>query len=206
MQSGRRTRVATLGVSVVCAVPFAWLLASAATGRLSPNPIEDVTHATGEWALRLLLATLAVTPLRRWTGWSALAPQRRTVGLAAFVYATAHMLTWAVLDQGLHGPSIAEDLLERPYIWLGASAFAVLCVLAATSTRAAMRRLGRRWPRLHKAVWLALALALAHYAWLVKSDERAPLAYAFAAALLGALRFLPTPTRPGRPPLPARPR
>jgi len=206
VNAGRSTRAETLITSGACAVPFAWLVASAATGRLSPNPIEDVTHTTGEWALRLLLVTLAVTPLRRWTGWSTLAPQRRTLGLAAFAYATAHMLTWAVLDQGLHGPSIVEDLLERPYIWLGASAFVVLCVLAATSTRAAMRRLGRRWPRLHRAVWLAVALALAHYGWLVKSDESGPFAYACVAALLAGLRFLPVPARPGRHRTPAAPR
>jgi len=198
VRAGRRTRSATISTSLACAVPFAALVANAATGRLSANPIEDVTHTTGTWALRLLLVTLAVTPLRRRTGWSALAPQRRTFGLAAFAYATAHMLTWAVLDQGLDGPSIADDLLERPYIWLGASAFAVLCVLAATSTRAAMRRLGRRWPQLHKAVWLAVSLALAHYLWLVKSDESVPLAYAAVAALLAALRLLPVPARPGR--------
>jgi sulfoxide reductase heme-binding subunit YedZ len=188
----------TFIVSLVCAAPLVVLVARAATGRLSPNPIEDVTHVTGEWALRWLLATLAITPLRRFTGWSALAPQRRTLGLASFAYACLHMLTWAVLDQGLHGPSIADDLLERPYIWLGASAFVALLPLAATSTRAAMRRLGPRWRTLHKATYLALVLALAHYAWLVKADERGPLAYAAVAAVLLGLRFVPATPRRAR--------
>ena len=185
----------TLIVSLVCAAPLVLLMASAATGGLSPNPIEDVTHVTGEWALRWLLVTLAITPLRRWTGWAVLAPQRRTFGLATFAYASLHMLTWAVLDQGLHAPSIAEDLIERPYIWLGASAFVVLLPLAATSTRASMRRLGPRWRTLHKATYLAVVLALAHYAWLVKADERGPLAYAAVAAVLLGLRFVPVPRR-----------
>lgn len=196
--SRRPVRRATLLVSFACAVPIIVLGVRAFTGRLSPNPIEDVTHVTGEFALRFLLVTFAITPLRRLTGWAALAPQRRTFGLAAFSYATLHMLTWAVLDQGLHGPSIAEDLLERPYIWLGATAFVTMTPLAATSTRASMRRLGRRWQTLHKATYLVLVLALAHYFWLVKSDESGPLAHAAVAAVLLGLRFWPRRTqRPG---------
>lgn len=195
-----RARWHTPLVAAVCALPLAVLAMRAATGGLSPNPIEDVTHVTGEWALRWLLATLAVTPLRRFSGWSALAAQRRTLGLAAFAYAVLHMLTWAVLDQGLHGPSIAEDLLERPYIWLGASAFVLLLPLAATSTRAAMRRLGRRWVTLHKAMYVAVVLAVGHYAWLVKADERGPIAYAVVAAMLLGLRIRgPSRRRPGAP-------
>ena len=186
-----KTRRDTLVVTAVGLIPIAGVAGGAMLGRLSPNPIEDVTHVTGEWALRFLVVTLAITPLRRATGWSRLAPQRRTFGLLAFAYAVLHMLTWAVLDQGLHWPSIREDLTERPFVWMGAAALLAMLPLAITSTRAWMRRLGPRWRVLHRLVWVAMAAAVAHFYWLVKADELQPLVWGAVAAALLATRLWP---------------
>lgn len=147
------------------------------------NPVEELTHVTGEWGLRFLLLSLAVTPARRWLGWSWAVPLRRTLGLAAFAYATAHLTTWAVFDLGLDLAAIALDVLERPYVTAGMAAFAILLALAATSTRASIRRLGARWIALHRAVYVAAALAVLHHFWLVKADYRPAIVH--GALLLG---------------------
>ena len=189
----------TLIVTAIGLMPIVGVVAGAVLGKLSPNPIEDVTHVTGEWALRFLVVTVAITPLRRFTGWSRLAPQRRTFGLLAFTYAVLHMLTWSVLDQGLHWPSIQEDLTERPFVWAGATALLAMTPLAFTSTRASMRRLGRRWVTLHRLVWVAVAAAIVHFWWLVKADEMQPAIWAVVAAVLVGLRFVPARRRAGSP-------
>jgi len=173
-------------IAVACLAPAAWLTWRAASGDLGANPIETVEHATGAWALRLLLATLAVTPLRRLAGWHAIAAQRRTLGLFAFGYATAHFLTWSVLDNGLDFAAIIEDIGKRPFVTVGFTAFVLLIPLALTSTRASIRRLGKRWITLHRLVYVAAALGVVHFFWLVKKDLRPPLVYAAVlAALLG---------------------
>jgi sulfoxide reductase heme-binding subunit YedZ len=179
-----RRRAITAAVAALCAVPAASLAWTAAFGDLGANPIETATHATGEWALRLLLATLAVTPLRRLLGWSWLAPQRRTLGLAAFAYATVHFLIWSVLDNGLDWAGIVEDIAERPFVTAGFAAFVSMIPLAITSTRGWIKRLGRRWVALHRLAYVAAALAVLHFVWLVKKDLREPLVY---AAVLGVL-------------------
>ena len=184
-------RKATLVVSLVCALPMIAVSVRGVMGELSANPIEDVTHVTGEFALRWLIVTLAITPIRRITGWAAIAPWRRTFGLAAFAYTVLHLLTWLVLDQGLDGTAIAEDLVERPYIWLGMAGFVTMVPLAATSTRASMRRLGKRWVLLHRLTYLAAVLGVAHWWWLVKADERGPMVHAIVIAVLLGLRFVP---------------
>ena len=176
--------------------PLAALGARAAFGDalgwdLGANPIEEVSHETGIWALRFLVATLAVTPLRRFTGWSALAPQRRTLGLLAFGWATLHLLTYAVLDVGLDPETLREDLRERTYIALGFATWCGLVPLALTSTRAATRRLGARWVTLHRLAYLCAAGGVAHYFWLVKQDVGPPLAYGAVVAALLALRLAP---------------
>jgi sulfoxide reductase heme-binding subunit YedZ len=141
---------------------------------------------TGEWTLRFLLLTLAVTPARRLLGWSQLARLRRTLGLTAFAYACLHLLTYLVLDHFFDWGAIAEDVLERRYVTAGFAAFLCLVPLAATSTDAMLRRLGRRWLALHRLVYLAAALGVIHFLWLVKADLREPLAYgALLAGLLG---------------------
>lgn len=179
--------------------PAAVLAGRAAAGALGANPIEAATHWTGLWALRFLLATLALTPLRRWLGWRGAAAHRRTLGLAAFGYATVHFAIWALLDLGLDVAAIAEDVVERPYVTAGLAAFGLLVPLAATSTRGWMRRLGRGWVRLHRLAYVAAALAVVHYLWLVKLDVAPPLAYGALLAVLLAAR-LPIGRRrpPGR--------
>ena len=181
-----RRRALDLGVILLCATPVAWLAWTAAFGDLGANPIETVEHTTGAWALQLLLATLAVTPLRRLTGWQGMAKQRRTLGLLAFAYATAHFLTWSILDNGLDWASIAEDLGKRPFVTVGFAAFVSLIPLALTSSRASIQRLGKRWVALHRLVYVAAALGVLHFFWLVKKDLRQPLVYgAVLVALLG---------------------
>ena len=166
------------------AAPAVVLAADAARGELGANPIETITHETGEWALRLLLATLAVTPLRRATGLSFLAPLRRTLGLAAFAYASAHFLTWLVLDHFFDWELIVEDILDRRFVTVGFASFVLLIPLAATSTRSMMKRLGRRWNLLHRLVYIAAVGGVLHFWWLVKADVRDPLVYASVLALL----------------------
>jgi sulfoxide reductase heme-binding subunit YedZ len=179
------------GVVGLLALPAVVLAARAVWGDLGANPIETVTHVSGEWALRLLLLTLAVTPARRLLGWRRLAPYRRTFGLAAFAYATLHFCTWLGLDHFFELESILEDVSERPYVMVGLAAFTSLLPLAVTSTRRMVRRLGRRWITLHRLVYLAASLAVVHHLWLVKADLRAPLLEAAVLAVLLGARALP---------------
>jgi len=172
---------------IACAAPLAWLIVRAAGGELA-EPVEDITHLTGEWALRLLLASLAVTPLRRVFGWRGLAPFRRTLGLLAFGYALLHFATYLALDLGFDFAALAEDVGERLYITAGFAAFLLLLPLAITSTRGWQRRLGRRWLKLHRVVYAAGALAVLHFIWLVKADLRDPLLYAALLAVLLGVR------------------
>ncbi len=188
-----RARALHAGAIALGLAPLALLAIAGARDGLGANPIEAITHETGDWALRLLLATLAVTPLRRATGWSQLAPLRRTLGLLCFTYACAHLSTWAVLDLGLDPGAIAEDLRERRFVMAGLAAFSCLVPLAATSTRGSIRRLGRRWIRLHRLVYVAAFAAVLHFLWLVKADLREPLAYAAVLAVLLAARLRAEP-------------
>lgn len=171
-------------------LPLAWLALRAWRGELEAEPIKDVTHQTGIWALRLLLASLAVTPLRRLLGIAALAPFRRTLGLLAFSYATLHLLTYALLDLWGAWETLVEDVLKRPYITVGFTGFLCLVPLAVTSTRAWMRRLGERWVQLHRLVYVAGVAGCLHFLWLVKKDVREPLIYSGILAALFAARVV----------------
>jgi len=186
--STRTVRLQAAAVAVGLLPLFAFGADTAWRG-FGANPIEDITHVTGEWALRWLLVCLAVTPARRWLGWSWAAPLRRTFGLLAFGYAVLHASTWAVLDLGLDPAAMVEDLLERRYIAAGATAFALLTPLALTSTRASIRRLGRRWLTLHRLVYAAAIAAVIHFLWLVKADLAAPLLHAGVLVVLLAARL-----------------
>lgn len=171
-------------VFLLCLGPLLILVWRIASNGLGPNPVEAVLHFTGLWALRLLLVTLAVTPLRRLTGLPWLLRFRRMLGLFAFVYAALHFTAYLVLDRALVWEEILRDLTERPYITLGFFALVLLVPLAITSTRGWMRRLGRRWQQLHRIVYVIAILGVLHFLWLVKADLREPLLY---AALLGGL-------------------
>jgi len=176
-------------VFVLCLVPLIVLVIEAFAGDLGANPIETITHATGEWTLRLLLVTLAVTPLRRLSGWAWPLRLRRMLGLFTFFYALLHLLTYVWFDKFFMWGEMAHDIAKRPFITVGMAAFVLLVPLAATSTNAMMRRLGRRWKTLHRAVYVIGILGVVHYLWLVKADIRQPLIYAGLLALLLGFRL-----------------
>lgn len=156
---------------------------------LGANPIAALTDQLGLWALRLLLLTLTITPLRLWTQHSAWLRYRRLLGLWAAAYAALHLLMYVAVDQRFAGSVLLEDVIKRPWITLGLATALLLLALSVTSTRAIMRRLGRRWQTLHYAIYPAAVGALWHYAWQVKKDLRAPLTYAALFVLLMALRL-----------------
>jgi sulfoxide reductase heme-binding subunit YedZ len=168
--------------------PTAWMIAGFFLGWLGVNPIEKLTHVTGMTTLILLLVTLAVTPVRRLTGWNPIIQIRRPLGLFAFYYALLHFSIWMVLDLGFQLAWVWEDIAERPYITVGFTAFLLLVPLAVTSTKGWIRRLGKRWARLHTLVYVSTMLGVIHFYWLVKSDVRLPLLLAAIYALLLALR------------------
>jgi sulfoxide reductase heme-binding subunit YedZ len=172
------------GVHLLALLPFGWLAWRVWNDALGADPVQEITHFTGDWTLRLLLAALAVTPLRRVTGWTVLARFRRLVGLYAFFYACLHFATYLVLDLGGYWAQILEDVVKRPYMMVGFSAWVLLLSLALTSTQASVRWLGRRWAQLHKVVYAAGVLGVLHYLWLVKADLREPLLYAAILAVL----------------------
>ncbi len=178
-------------VFLACLVPAALVVTDALelTGRLGANPIEEIQDRFGIWALRFIMITLAVTPLRRLTGWNWLARFRRMLGLFTFFYALLHFLTWLFLDQGLLVPAILEDLVERPFITIGFAALLLLTALAATSTNGIRRRMGRRWQTLHYSAYLVGLLGVWHYWWQVKKDVTEPLNYAAILALLLGARL-----------------
>jgi len=189
MSPSRRNRALQAFAIAAGVLPAVSLAISALNDGLGANPVERVTHVTGDWALRFLLLSLAVTPLRRLLGWSWAAPLRRTLGLIAFGYACSHYLIYLGLEHFFDWRLIVEDVLERRYVWAGFTAFLCLVSLAATSTRAMMRRMGRHWVSLHRLVYLAAVLGVIHFLWLVKSDLREPLLYAAVLTLLLGLRL-----------------
>lgn len=187
---GRRStaqRVSAIAVPLFGILPLVWIVVAFFRDELGADPVEEVTHETGGWALRFLLLALAITPLRRLTAWSWLAPHRRTLGLFCFLYALLHFATYLTFDLGFEFSSLGEDIVERPYITVGFATFLILAALASTSTRASMRRLKKRWVTLHRLVYVAGVGAIVHFLWLVKADLREPLIYgAVLAALLAA--------------------
>jgi len=191
---------------VVCLMPLGLLIWRGFSGGLTANPIEFITHTTGWWALAFLLITLAVTPVRRMLDLPWLLRLRRMLGLYAFFYASLHFLTWLAVDQFFDWDAIVKDIVKRPYITIGFSAFVLLLPLAATSTNAMVRRLGVvRWQALHRAVYVIAILGVVHFWWLVKADIREPLVFAVVlAVLLGARLTLARRKRSVRAGSPAR--
>ena len=172
-----------------CLLPFGYYAWGAWHDTLGANPIEAVTRGLGTWALNLLLVTLAVTPLRKLTGWNMALRLRRMLGLFVFFYAALHLATYLWFDKFFEWKEIALDILERPFITVGMATFILLVPLAATSSNFAIRRLGgRRWQALHRTVYAIGILAVLHYSWLVKADQSQPLLYGGILALLLGLR------------------
>ena len=205
----RGLRLLKVAVFLASLGPAAWLIWAALTGHLSANPLSDVTNETGIWTLRFVAVTLAITPLRRVTGWNPIIRYRRMLGLFAFFYGTLHFLTYVIADRfaSLDFPngeivifawstvsglakSIAADIAKRPYITVGFTAWTTMVPLALTSTAGMIRRLGgKRWNRLHKLVYATATLGVVHYWWLVKADIRRPLAYGVVVGSLLAARM-----------------
>ena len=181
-------RVIKPALFVLCLVPLTLLMLDAFTHHLGANPVEKLNHRTGIWTLRLLLITLTITPLRRLTGWNVLIRLRRMFGLYTFFYACLHFSTWLVFDHFFDVHEIVKDIVKRPYITVGFSAFVMLIPLAITSTNKWMRRLGSRWVKLHQLVYVIATLGVLHYLWLVKADVRNPVIYGSILAVLLAYR------------------
>lgn len=174
-------------VHLACLAPLAWLAWRACNDDLGANPIEALVRTQGDWALRMLLVALAVTPLRQLTGWSVLARLRRLLGLYAFAYVMLHVMAYVVLDQTLDWPIILKEIIKRKFIVVGMAGFLILLSLAITSPKAIVRRMGgARWQSLHRLVYLAGILGVVHYYMMVKADTRPPLLHgAVLAVLLG---------------------
>jgi sulfoxide reductase heme-binding subunit YedZ len=187
LERSRARRAARLAVLSLGALPITILGVGFYRDALGANPIEEITHTTGDWALRFVFLSLAVTPLRKFAGWSWLAPERRTLGLISFFYACLHFGTYLGFDLGFDFAFLSEDVVERPYITVGFATFVILALLAATSNKRAIKRLRNRWTQLHRLVYLAAIGGVIHFLWLVKADLREPLIYAgFLCALLAA--------------------
>ena len=154
-------------IGVVCALPMAWLFWAAVHDLLGANPAEALIRQSGIWTLRFVCVVLAVTPLRIMMGWTALVQWRRQLGLTVFIYALLHFLSYAWLDMGFEIEDIAKDIVKRPFIWMGFSAFALMSLLAITSFNRAIQWLSaKRWRRLHQCIYVIAGLALLHFLWM----------------------------------------
>jgi len=179
-------------VFLLCLLPAAFVVGDAfgISGQLSANPVEDILDRFGNWAIRLIMITLAVTPMRQITGWNWLTRFRRMLGLFTFFYALMHFLTWLLLDRGLavdpafKWATIFEDLTERPFITIGFAALLLLTAMAVTSTDGMRRRMRRTWDKLHYSVYAVGVLGVWHYWWQVKKDTSDAWIYAVILALL----------------------
>lgn len=181
-------------------VPAIVLAAQLLLDQLGAEPIEALEHASGKWTLRFLAASLAITPLMRFTGWGWMLAQRRFLGLAAFFWAMGHLSVYIVLDQFFDWPAIAEDILKRIYITLGMLAFVLMIPLALTSTKSSIRKLGgKRWNQLHRLVYVSAIAGCIHFLWAVKKDLTEPMLYVSVFVVLFALRFIFRKPRPRKP-------
>ena len=178
-------------IFLLCLVPATLVITDAfeITGQLGANPIEEIQDRFGIWAIRFIMITLSVTPLRHLTGWNWLIRFRRMFGLFTFFYVLMHFLTWLILDQSLLLSAIAEDLTERPFITIGFTALVLLIALAVTSTNGMRRRMGRRWQKLHYNVYVIGLLGVWHYWWQVKKDASDAQIYAAILAVLLGFRI-----------------
>ncbi len=182
-------RIAKALVFLIALVPAAMLVRSFLTDALGVNPAETIQLATGRWALKFLLISLAVTPLRRLTGWNLVIQYRRMLGLFAFFYATLHFASYWAFDLGFAWRAIVGDVLKRPFITMGFTAFLLLVPLALTSTRWSIRRLGKKWTLLHRLVYISAVCAVIHFAWKVKVFTGDPVLYAVILTILLGFRL-----------------
>ncbi|HTY03716.1 MAG TPA: protein-methionine-sulfoxide reductase heme-binding subunit MsrQ [Rhodocyclaceae bacterium] len=186
----RRIALAKAVIFLACLLPAGYYALGMAQDSLGANPIEALTRGLGDWALRLLLVTLTITPLRRLTGQGWLVRLRRMLGLFAFFYACLHFLSYLWLDQFFDWVAIGQDIVKRPFITVGMATFVLLVPLAITSSNVAIRRLGgRRWQSLHRLIYPLSMLAVLHFTWMVKVDIREPMIYGIILAVLLGMRL-----------------
>ena len=179
-------KAAKVLVSIACLAPLIWLAIRTLTGKLGINPVEDLELTTGIWALRFLVITLAVTPVRRITGWNRVIQYRRMFGLFTFFYVCIHFAIYIGIDQFFAFASILKDVAKRPFITMGFTAFVLMIPLAITSTKGWIRRLGKKWQLLHRLIYISAVCAAIHYLWKVKVMIGSPVYYAVViGALLG---------------------
>lgn len=170
-------------------IPFIWLLLKVFQNDLGPDPAQALSIETGEWTLRFLLLTLAITPFRQIFRMAEIARLRRMIGLFAFFYASIHFLSWMAFILGFRWLAIAEELVERPYITVGFLAYVILFLLGVTSTNSMVRRLGKNWKRLHKFVYAASILAIVHLLWILRTDVTEAVIYGVLLAILLGYRI-----------------
>lgn len=194
----RQTRLLKIAVWVIGLSPVAWLGAGIFLGTLGANPVEKIIHVEGRWTLVFLIATMAVTPVRRLTGWNRVVQLRRLLGLFAFFHACVHFLSYAGLDYFFALGLILDDVLERRYITAGFAALVLMVPLAVTSTKGWIRRLGKRWQRLHRLAYVAAGLGVLHYFWKVRADTFWPLVAAVTLAGLFSIRLAYRKKKKGR--------
>ena len=178
-------------IFVLCLLPLVLLFVNFYLDELGANPFEVLTRSTGEWTLRFLLMTLAMTPLRQLTGSAWPLRLRRMLGLYSFFYVCVHLMTYIILDHFFDWDEILKDIIKRPYITFGMLAFTLLIPLAMTSTKKMMKRLGKRWKSLHKLIYVIAILGVLHFLLLVKADLREPIIYAFILLSLFMARLKP---------------
>ncbi len=160
-----------------CAIPLAGVIVDTVNNQLGANPIEALHIRLGDWALRFLCITLAITPLQKLTKWRGMTEYRQLFGLCAFFYATLHVVVYIVVDQNFMWKMIAQDIIESPYVWFGVIAYLILFALAMTSSKAAKKRLGKNWKKLHRLIYIASGAAIIHYFWQLKGNLAEPVLY-----------------------------
>lgn len=176
---------ALFAVSMVPAMALGYF---AYTGDLTANPVDYIEDFTGDWAIAFLVISLGITPLRRLTGWNEIIRLRKMFGLVSFLYAFLHVLTWFALVSFFDVPTMVEDIAMRPFITIGMVTFVILSALAATSTKGAIRRMGRRWAQLHRLVYVAAILGVIHFWMAMKADIAEPRRWAVVLAILLGMR------------------
>jgi len=177
-------------IFILCLLPLVHYVYGALTNQLGANPVEAMTRGTGDWALYLLWITLAVTPLKKITGWSQLIRYRRMLGLFMFFYASMHLLTYVWFDQFFNLEDILRDIVKRPFITIGFTSFVLLVPLAITSNNFMMRKLKTRWKKLHQLVYLISVMVLVHFIMMTKADYKLPLILGVILAVLLGFRLI----------------
>lgn len=174
----------------VCLIPLLWLLIDIAFNNLGANPVQALHIRLGDWSLRFLCLTLAVTPIQIITRWRGLSDYRKMLGLYAFFYGTLHVLAYLLIDHGLEWDMISIDIIESPYIWIGLVAYIIVLLLALTSSKWAKKQMGKNWKRLHRLIYIAAIAAVMHYFWQLKGNLAEPFFYSIIAFFLLGFRVL----------------